>query len=1134
MRLNRLDLTRYGRFKDAQITMPLPAADTSDVTVIYGPNEAGKSTAFTAYLELLFGMKAREHPYEFQFKRSDLLVGAEFAIPNRGTVVLQRNSKRNQSLLDDQGRPIDETILSAALHGLSRDDYVERFSLNDDGLREGGARIANAQGDLGQLLHAGVSGLTTIATTLEQMTAHADKFYKKGGRGTELKVAKDRLTEIKQLLRASSLTPERERTLAAAKDHAKTEFDGTDMVLKHARLRQAALAAAQVWYDQTEKIRQVDARLAEFPDGPELPLGAEAAVAGLVATLSAKALRVSEAEGTLETQRAVIEDNPEDLLAEVLALELRQLDQVTVDNAPLFARAATAASDLGKRIADREALDAKINDAVCALDMADVPVETLVLTSEEIDDLAEAAHSAVSSQRDTKAAADAAIRARDQLDEAPAEPHDLSQLQATWDRWRAVADITLANTAVANETANLATAVVGLPATWDELVAAGLPARETLLDLTAAIATVSADLASAVADLEVRETAYDLAQANTKTYEATPAIIDMTAIAQARRKRDAVWVEHRSALTAQTADEFKGAMHADDDAQASFAAGQDARGHLVTARREEAAAKVLRDKAQGRLKRATETHGELGRQAATVASALGLAPETSSGAFTDRRTVLLQAADIEAKITNAKAELDAQSALSSSALKDMKHAASAVGIDCADNELSSRVQAALTLQDSVRQAWGRWTDAKQAVAELKQAATNAATDNEVAQKALQSLINTLPLAGRTANEIITALPDLRRLGQLHSEQAKLILRIETLENAIAQLDASALRIITTTGADDDSKLVSLEVIEQTRMRVTVAERATDKRTAAQAEMAKEEAARKQAETAISDARDELAGWFKDQEAEDLEPSVRVAFLSERDSLRSTRKAHEDVRTTARAGVRDDFFKEELAVLPDASRASAVDQLLKDAQQDRDQAFGAQREAVRLYKEAFDADDQSDLTTEHATILEEVREGARKAAVARLGVLAAKGALRRLAAERRTTMLGDVEKAFVAITAPAWSSVDVWSQSEGEKLVGIKPDGSSVSVEDMSTGTMGQLYFALRVAGYRSFARDLGPLPIILDDIMETFDDDRAKAALQLCSDIGRSGQAIVFTHHAHLVELARETISGVNIVDMPG
>ena len=131
------------------------------------------------------------------------------------------------------------------------------------------------------------------------------------------------------------------------------------------------------------------------------------------------------------------------------------------------------------------------------------------------------------------------------------------------------------------------------------------------------------------------------------------------------------------------------------------------------------------------------------------------------------------------------------------------------------------------------------------------------------------------------------------------------------------------------------------------------------------------------------------------------------------------------------------------------------------------------------------------------------------------------------------MLRDVEEAFVTMTTPAWTGVDVWTQTEGEKLVGIQPDGNTVPVEQMSTGTMGQLYFALRLAGYRSFAREPGPLPMILDDIMETFDDTRARAALQLCAEIGANGQAILFTHHAHLVELARDSIKDVAVVNMP-
>jgi hypothetical protein len=288
-----------------------------------------------------------------------------------------------------------------------------------------------------------------------------------------------------------------------------------------------------------------------------------------------------------------------------------------------------------------------------------------------------------------------------------------------------------------------------------------------------------------------------------------------------------------------------------------------------------------------------------------------------------------------------------------------------------------------------------------------------------------------------------------------------------------------------------------------------------------------------AETELQAALDDLDGCFEGQGGQDLVPRDRVAKLVQRDRLRTEKTAAERDREKARDGVVADLFTAELDRMPDATRGAELEQALKDAQDARDTARDAQREAIRLYREAFEAADRSDLATEQATLLEELRSGARKAAVARLGVLAARGALRRLAAERRSDMLRDVEEAFVAMTTPAWTGVDVWSQAEGDKLVGIQPDGSSVPVEQMSTGTMGQLYFALRLAGYRSFAREPGPLPMILDDIMETFDDRRARAALRLCAEIGTNGRAILFTHHPHLVELARDTIKGVSVVNMP-
>jgi len=63
MRLRSLDLTRYGKFADHSIDFGERPTD-QDLHVIYEPNEAGKSTAFTASLDLLFEI-ATQSPFRF-------------------------------------------------------------------------------------------------------------------------------------------------------------------------------------------------------------------------------------------------------------------------------------------------------------------------------------------------------------------------------------------------------------------------------------------------------------------------------------------------------------------------------------------------------------------------------------------------------------------------------------------------------------------------------------------------------------------------------------------------------------------------------------------------------------------------------------------------------------------------------------------------------------------------------------------------------------------------------------------------------------------------------------------------------------------------------------------------------------
>ena len=95
MRLNRLELIRYGRFQDYALDFGPVEAGRPDVAVVYGANEAGKSTAFMAWLDFLFRLPGRP-PMPSRFERRDLLVGAELETPTGRSACGVRQSRRGR------------------------------------------------------------------------------------------------------------------------------------------------------------------------------------------------------------------------------------------------------------------------------------------------------------------------------------------------------------------------------------------------------------------------------------------------------------------------------------------------------------------------------------------------------------------------------------------------------------------------------------------------------------------------------------------------------------------------------------------------------------------------------------------------------------------------------------------------------------------------------------------------------------------------------------------------------------------------------------------------------------------------------------------------------------------------------
>ncbi len=75
------------------------------------------------------------------------------------------------------------------------------------------------------------------------------------------------------------------------------------------------------------------------------------------------------------------------------------------------------------------------------------------------------------------------------------------------------------------------------------------------------------------------------------------------------------------------------------------------------------------------------------------------------------------------------------------------------------------------------------------------------------------------------------------------------------------------------------------------------------------------------------------------------------------------------------------------------------------------------------------------------------------------------------------------------------------------------------IEALSEGTRDQLFLALRLAAIEAEVAAGPSPPFLVDDVLQSFDDRRAVAALRAMLPLSEGTQVIVLTHHRHLVEL---------------
>jgi uncharacterized protein YhaN len=148
----------------------------------------------------------------------------------------------------------------------------------------------------------------------------------------------------------------------------------------------------------------------------------------------------------------------------------------------------------------------------------------------------------------------------------------------------------------------------------------------------------------------------------------------------------------------------------------------------------------------------------------------------------------------------------------------------------------------------------------------------------------------------------------------------------------------------------------------------------------------------------------------------------------------------------------------------------------------------------------------------------------------LGLRLAEEAIRRYRDKPRSGMMDATERTFSELTNGAYVKLLTQPDGSSEILLAVDANGTPKQIGDMSKGTRFQLYLALHTAAYEQMVSQGVQLPFFCDDVFETFDEDRTRAACRLIERIGRSGQAIYLTHHRHVVEIAKEVCDAQPII----
>lgn len=1132
MRIRRLSLERFGHFTNQTFDFG-PAGDHSDFHIIYGPNEAGKTTTMEAALRLFYGFPLRED-YAFKHARSNLQVSAALEIG--GTVrQFTRLPKRAGSLVDEAGTALPETALSAHLAGLSQDDYRRLLCLDDDTIASGGEEIANAKGDIGRLLFSAAAGVADLSGVLDGVRDQADALWKRRARSTRIAELKGELAEAERQIKERDVT-------ASAWKALKKDLATALEAEKSARSTRDTLNAGRAKIEGQKRA---------------LPLMAE--ITGLEEAVAACSAYPDQLDFDperliiLRSDRSTALQNVDRLIEELTALA-EQRDRMSVDPAldalasalddleDLSARNRGADLDLERRQEEKHVAEANMTQAMRDLRVASPGADprSLVVSAGVIatleharEALREAVAHAAAEARETVVLQDKVDAAAEAFEASSPSDEDAPRIADVLLRFDADAlapahAAALQATILASAKAARALAELGHGATVYDSIPDCPTSRIAATEWVDRHAAVQADLRAAIARREDYLTVCAASHAQAEALTRSMNIVsdmEAEALLVAREER---WSEHLVALDRQTATVFHDALLRHDAATDARFGRASELGQLRQIEQAAVEAKVRAaqcDQSIKTLKAEINQIEEAVRDAAVqVGLPGGLSPQEwlawviRHDQAKDAALSLREAKDANRSILERGEALHAElAALLPVDPVDLSSALNAARVMAEKDRLQTVTRA--KAEEGLRQA-------RRDLAKRQEQLVIARDAEQEASEAWQQLV-VEHLKGLVAPEVLMAtLEPLRALREHEAARAAAEQRVIAMQADQERFSREVEVLVRThgvevqpTAAQSYSALKNLA--EQARIAQNAARKLDQDIEAAEAEKALNEDRLRCIDQEVA----AIAAVFPDSSVlTDIDQLRQVTARAQQVIADRTALANHQRTVLLELGANDiATARDQLAGLSVAD----VDAALQSNRSDGEHAEGRLTQAIEDRTNAeralsqVKADGEIAALVEHKATLElQLEEAALQHLELSLGHHLASDAIRRYRDSHRSGMMTATEQCFASLTGGAYPSLTTQIEKDAEILLAVDRNGVSKRAAEMSKGTRFQLYLALRAAAHEQLVSQGTRLPFFCDDIFETFDEDRTSAACRVMEAIGGRGQAIYLTHHRHVVDIA--------------